>query len=94
MDFAPAGRRRALIAFALVGSLAGCNVWQDRAEFAPPQSRWPDTLPSPVGAAAPPPPRVVTYCYSTLATVDCYTDPQPQRVRGHVGIYPTPNSAP
>jgi hypothetical protein len=45
-----------LLSAVLAAPLAGCNVWQDRAEFAPPQSRWPDTLPSPVAADAPPPP--------------------------------------
>jgi hypothetical protein len=64
------------------------------AEFAPPQSRWPDTLPGAVAADAAPPPRLVTYCYRTLASVDCFTSPQPERLGGFAGRYPVPNSAP
>lgn len=74
---------------ALSCALVGCNVWQDRAEFAPPQSRWPDTLPSPVAAEAPPPPTRARYCYRTLAVVDCFTTPQPERATGFTGRYPT-----
>jgi hypothetical protein len=70
--------------------LAGCNVWQDRAEFAPPQSRWPDTQPSPVKADAMPPPIPVSHCYRTLAAVDCFATPQPNRASGYVGTYPPP----
>jgi hypothetical protein len=85
---------RAIAGLLLLAGLGGCNVWQDRAEFAPPQSRWPDTLPSPVAADAPPPPRLVTHCYRTLASVDCYTQPQPERASGYTGTYPVPHSAP
>jgi hypothetical protein len=77
-----------LICAALAAPLAGCNVWQDRAEFAPPQSRWPDTLPSPVAANAPPPPVRAQYCYRTLGTVDCFAQPQPDRESGFTGRYP------
>jgi hypothetical protein len=67
--------------------LGGCNAWQTRAEFAPPQSRWPDTLPSPAAADAPPPPIREVHCYRTLAVVDCFAAPQPER-SGYMGRYP------
>jgi hypothetical protein len=75
--------------------LAGCEalsyqVWpyQHRAEFAPPQSRWPDTLPSPQDKNAPPPTVAAVHCYRTLATVDCYSAPQPERYNRYSGTYP------
>ncbi|HTZ77941.1 MAG TPA: hypothetical protein VMC10_08535 [Stellaceae bacterium] len=77
-------------AMLLLISLAACNAWQDRAEFAAPQSRWKSTEPSPVEADAPPPPIPVQYCYRTLATVDCYTEAQPSRATGYTGKYPLP----
>jgi len=73
-------------------ALAGCNAWQDRAEFAAPQSRWPANLPSPVAADAPPPPIPAQYCYRTLANVDCYTEARPDRITGYTGVYPDPAS--
>ncbi len=77
---------------ALATLLAGCNAWENRAEFAAPQSRWPANEPSPVPANAPPPPIPVQYCYHTLATVDCYTQARPDRVTGYTGAYPNPDS--
>jgi hypothetical protein len=81
-------------AFAILGILAiglgACNVWQDRAEFAAPQSRWPSTGTSPVAADAAPPPIPVQYCYHTLGAVDCYTQAQPDRATGYTGQYPKP----
>jgi hypothetical protein len=74
--------------------LAGCNVWQNRAEFAPPQARWPSTQPSPVSAEASPPPIPVQYCYRTLATVDCFSEAAPERITGYTGLYPDPASLP
>lgn len=74
--------------------LAGCNVWQDRAEFAPPQSRWNETGTSPVAADAPPPPIPEQYCYRTLADVDCYSEPRPDLITGFTGLYPDPASLP
>ncbi|HEY0523973.1 MAG TPA: hypothetical protein VGD08_11315 [Stellaceae bacterium] len=83
--------RRSLAALlAAAPLLAGCNVWQDRAEFAPPQSRWPNTQPSAVKADAMPPPIPISHCYRTLATVDCFATPQPDRASGYTGTYPTP----
>jgi hypothetical protein len=81
---------RLLFCAALVAALAGCNLWQDRAEVAAPQSRWPGTLPSPVAAGAPPPPSHARYCYRTLGVVDCFAAPQPDRASGFTGRYPTP----
>jgi hypothetical protein len=78
----------------VLAALAGCNTWQPRAEFAAPQSRWPATLPSPVARNAPAPPVPVSYCYRTLASVDCYAQPQPERAAAFTGRYPTPNSGP
>lgn len=77
-----------LAPLALAAALSGCNVWQTRAEFAPPQSRWPDTLPSQVAANAPPPPVQVVHCYRTLAAVECFAEPRPERVTGYTGSYP------
>jgi hypothetical protein len=90
----------------LVAGLGGCQYVEEylptraelfgdnRAEFAAPQSRWPETLPSPVAANAPPPPRPVVYCYRTLAQVDCYNAPDRDRASGQIGVYPTPGSVP
>jgi hypothetical protein len=78
--------------FALLLALTGCNAWQNRAEFAAPQSRWPANLPSPVAADAPPPPVPAQYCYRTLASVDCYTEARPDRITGYTGVYPDPSS--
>jgi hypothetical protein len=76
----------------LLLTLAGCNAWQNRAEFAAPQSRWPANYPSPVAADAAPPPIQAQYCYRTLASVDCYTEAKPDRATGYTGVYPDPNS--
>lgn len=81
-----------LLAIGLVAFLTGCNAWQNRAEFAAPQSRWPANYPSPVGANAPPPPLQVQYCYRTLAAVDCYTEARPDRISGYTGVYPNPDN--
>ena len=81
-----------IVIVALAASLASCNVWQNRAEFAAPQSRWPANYPSPVNANAPPPPIQVQYCYRTLATVDCFTEARPDRITGYTGVYPNPDS--
>jgi hypothetical protein len=92
-----------LVLLALVITLAGCNLWQNRAEFAPPSDRrpgtqWPQALlpadfplgehTSPVGATAPPPPIEPEYCYRTLAYTDCFLQPQPERSSGYTGSYP------
>jgi hypothetical protein len=74
--------------------LAGCNAWQNRAEFAPPQNRWTPSQSSPVAADARPPAIPRQYCYRTLATVDCFTEPQPDRITGFTGLYPDPASLP
>jgi hypothetical protein len=98
-------RRRAarLVLLVLIVTLAGCNVWQNRAEFAPPPERrpgtqwpqivlppdWPlDQQTSPVAATAPPPPVAVEHCYRTLAVVDCFQQRQPERYSGYTGSYP------
>jgi hypothetical protein len=84
-----------LILLCFVGlALAGCNAWQDRAEFAPPQNRWPANLPSPALADAPPPPIPVQYCYRTLARVDCFTQAMPNRLTAYTGTYPDPDTLP
>jgi hypothetical protein len=95
-----------LAATPLVAGLGGCGYVEgylptsaelfgaNRAEFAAPQSRWPDTLPSPVAADSPPPPRPIVYCYRTLAQVECYNAPDADRASGLTGVYPTPGSAP
>lgn len=97
-------RAARLAVLAVVLALAGCNTWQNRAEFAPPPDRWPGTqwpqavLPadlalgqqtSPIAATAPPPPIEAVYCYRTLAIIDCFAEKQPQRYFGYTGSYPT-----
>lgn len=72
--------------------LGGCNVWQNRAEFAPPESRWTGSQPSPVASNAPPPPITTQYCYRTLAQVDCYYEAKPERLTGYTGVYPDADS--
>lgn len=86
----PTPRRTLTLPGFLALGLAACNAWQDRAEFAPPQSRWPSTETSPAAADAPPPTLPVHYCYRTLASVDCYTQAQPDRATGYTGQYPKP----
>ena len=73
-------------------ALTGCNAWQNRAEFAAPQSRWPANYPSPVAADAAPPAIQAQYCYRTLASVDCYTEAKPDRITGYTGVYPDPGN--
>jgi hypothetical protein len=80
--------RRLILPLVLALPLAACNVWQRQAEFAPPQSRWPSTLPGAVAANAPPPPVQPVYCYRSLAQVDCFATPQPERASSLTGIYP------
>jgi hypothetical protein len=87
----PPFRRLAAIAGAAL-LLGGCNAWQNRTEFAPPQSRWPTTLSGAVAADAPPPPVAPQYCYRTLAAVDCFAEPKPERITGYMGTYPDPDS--
>jgi len=81
-------------ALGIVMTLSGCNAWQNRAEFAPPQSRWNGSQSSPVAADAPPPPIPLQYCYRTLATVDCFAEAKPDRITGYTGLYPDPASLP
>lgn len=88
----PSGMASRVVVVVLAAMLAGCNAWQNRAEFAAPQSRWPANYPSPVSANAPPPPIQVQYCYRTLARVDCYTEAKPDRITGYTGVYPNPDS--
>jgi hypothetical protein len=95
-----------LAATPLLAALGGCRYVEEylptraevfgpyRAEFAAPQSRWPETLPSPVAADSPPPPRPVVHCYRTLAQVDCFNVADRERASGEVGVYPTPGSVP
>ncbi len=75
-------------------ALSACNAWQDRAEFAAPQSRWKETEPSPAKADAAPPAIPEQYCYRTLATVDCFSHAEPERISGYTGLYPEPASLP
>ena len=78
----------ALLALSLL--LVGCNAWQQRAEFAAPESRWPVNQTSAVAADAPPTPTRTVYCYRTLANVDCFPQKQPGR-SGYTGAYPVDN---
>jgi hypothetical protein len=90
--FLPSKRSRRFLIPTLALLLTGCNAWQNRAEFAAPQSRWPANLPSPVAADAPPPPIPAQYCYRTLASVDCYSEQRPDRITGYTGVYPNPDT--
>ena len=72
----------------LAMGLTGCNTWQDRAEFAAPQSRWTVSESSPIDKEGPPPAIRAVHCYRTLATVDCYPEKQPERYSGYTGTYP------
>ncbi|HUH82999.1 MAG TPA: hypothetical protein VLX85_00225 [Stellaceae bacterium] len=85
---------RLLLVAGIALLLAGCNAWQTRSEFAPPQSRWPSTLSSTAHTEDPPPPIAAEYCYHTLARVDCFTEPRPERVTGYSGLYPDPDGLP
>ena len=89
----PLSRTLMVLGILTVG-LGACNAWQDRAEFAPPQSRWRSTEPSPVAADALPPTVPIQYCYRTLAAVDCFTEAQPSRATGYTGQYPKPDPKP
>ena len=90
----PMTSNRFLLSAALLLPLLGCNAWQDRAEFAAPQSRWPSTLPAAASVNAPPPTTGVQYCYRTLANVDCFSEAKPERITGYTGAYPDPEAAP
>lgn len=79
--------RLALVSLIVV--LSGCNVWHRRAEFAPPADRWPSIVSWPVEADATAPLSETDYCYRTLAVVDCFANPQPERAAGFTGTYPT-----
>ena len=72
--------------------LGACNTWQDRVEFAPPESRWHSALPSAVPVNSPPVPLAAQFCYRTLAQVDCFAEARPDRVTGYTGAYPDPDS--
>lgn len=74
--------------------LAGCAVWENRAEYAAPENRWPANGTSPVAKNAAPPPLQAVYCYRTLAAVDCYSEAKPERITGYNGAYPNPDSLP
>ena len=71
--------------------LAGCDPTGGRAEFAPPEDRWPSTEPSTAMRETPPPPVPLRYCYRSLATTECFLTPQPARP-GFTGVYPAPRS--
>jgi hypothetical protein len=84
---------RVVIVLSLL-TLSACNAFQNRAEFAAPQSRWKETEPSSAQADAAPPPIPQQFCYRTLATVDCFNHAQPERITGYTGLYPDPASLP
>ena len=78
-----------LLLVSLIVALSGCDVWPRRAEFAAPADRWPVTLPWQEEADRTEPLIKPDYCYRTLAIVDCYSTPQPERATGFTGVYPT-----
>jgi hypothetical protein len=77
----------------LVAVLGGCEPATDSChEFAPPPGHKPSSCPvKPPEIAGPPKP--ARYCYSSLAQVDCYDEPQPGRT-GFLGSAPAPLSTP
>ncbi len=79
---------RLVLVFVII-ALSGCDVWPRRAEFAAPADRWPVTLPWQEEADRTEPPIKPEYCYRTLAIVDCFSTPQPERATGLTGVYPT-----
>jgi hypothetical protein len=93
MTLASMTRPAILRAVSLALLLAGCNILQNRAEFAAPQSRWPASLPATSAVDAPPPPIGARYCYRTLAAVDCFSEAKPDRVTAYTGLYPEPDAA-
>jgi hypothetical protein len=70
-------------------ALPACDPTFGRAEFAPPESRWPSTEPSAVMRETPAAPIPPQYCYRTLAATECYLSAQPGR-SGFTGVYPIP----
>ncbi len=79
---------RLVLVFVII-ALSGCDVWPRRAEFAAPADRWPVTLPWQEEADRTEPPIKPEFCYRTLAIVDCFSTPQPERATGLTGVYPT-----
>jgi hypothetical protein len=82
-------RTASVVLILCIPLLAGCNVWQTRAEFAAPESRWTADHASTVAADAPPPAIRRVHCYRTLGVVDCFTAKQDDRYTGYTGDYPT-----
>lgn len=80
--------RRARLLLAVLPLLAGCDIWQNRAEFAPPDTRWNAEEPSPMAKDAPPAATATEHCYRTLAEVDCFTARQANRAAAYTGSYP------
>jgi hypothetical protein len=81
-----------VICVAFAAAIAGCGSVDGCNEFAAPADRAPKSCPvKPVATPPTPPdqpsPTAVKYCYSTLAQVDCFTQPQPNRT-GYLGSYP------
>jgi hypothetical protein len=89
---------RFLAILAVTALSAGCKV-APCDEFAPAFDRRPEACPPKVNQSqlVPPPadqpnPSAPRYCYTTLAQVECYTQPQPGRT-GYMGAY-APNAIP
>jgi hypothetical protein len=79
-----------IIALALAAlTLAACDPTLGRAEFAPPEDRWPSSEPSTALRETPAPAVPIHYCYRSLAATDCFLSPQKDRP-GFTGVYPIP----
>jgi len=63
--------------------LSGCAALPC-GEFAPPQSRQMIDCPATAAVA---PPKPTRYCYRSLASNECFAQPQPERA-GFAGTYP------
>ena len=86
-----------LAAITLIGTISACGTTGSCDEFAAPHDRAPNSCPIKHVAAPPTPadqpnPNAVRYCYSSLAQVDCFAQPQPGRA-GYMGSY-QPGQAP
>src|ERR1700734_3141845 len=78
-----------IVCVLLAAPVGGCGSATDPCrEFDPPPGHKPSSCPSkPPPPAADKPAQPARYCYSSLAQVDCYSEPQPGRT-GFLGSTP------
>src|ERR1700744_3234099 len=79
-----------LFAAVALTTLSGCQRPVDScAEFDPPPGKEPGACPPKAAAIQAQPATPARYCYSSLAQVECYTEPQPGRP-GYMGSTEAP----